>query len=137
MEYNDLIEYRGTFLENIIFRFHPMMRLPTERPLEWYESGNWILARNRKNDLSDQIGYDVNETYEEWIRKNGWENKIIGMKEMKNWARWAQKSVFTLLGLLITTVSLITGMPLGLMIGVPISLFSLYLKYLAVSDTIK
>ncbi len=133
MRYDDFVEYRGSLLERLIYRFHPMMRLPKGGSLEWYEDGEWIPARDRKSSLENQVGFDVNKMYEKWIMNMGHEDRILGMREMKRWARWTQKTVFTLLGLTITAVSLVTGMPLGLLIGVPMSLFSLYLKYVEVS----
>lgn len=130
---NEFEEYRGSLLERIIYKFHPMMVLPKGGSLEWYEDGKWIPARDRKSSLENQVGFDVNKMYEEWIINLGYEDRILGMREMKIWARWAQKTVFTLLGLFITAVSLVTGMPLGLLVGVPMSILSLYLKYVELS----
>jgi len=106
------------------------MRLPKGCPLEWYEDGKWILAREINNDISDELGFDVNKIYEQWIFNLGHEDMIIGESEIKRWAIWASKSRVTLLSLTITALSIIIKMPLCLLVGAPIALLSLYLNYI-------
>ena len=132
MEKDDFVEFKNTILNRIIYTYHPIMTLPKGGSLEWYEEGEWIPARERKIGARDESGFDVIEFYEKWIVHIGYEDRILSYREMKRWAMWVEKSVFTLLGLSITALSIITKMPFWL-VGVLMSLLSLYLKYIEVS----
>jgi len=134
MSYDDLVEYHQNMLENAIYEWHLYMRLIKEGSLEFYEDGKWVPARESKNSLAKEFGVGIYKEWKKWIIQKGLENSVIGWRRERLWARWVEKTIFTLIGMVITILSLFLQIPIGLFIGVPLSLLSLYIKYMEVSE---
>jgi len=133
MDSGDFKTYKGGVFERLIYDFQPMMRLPKYGSLELYEEDKWIPATESKNDIRKELGFDVYEIWERWIIELGYEDRILGFVVMRKWARWASKSRFTLIGMVLSISSIMLNIPLGLMVGLPLSLISLYLGYVEVT----
>lgn len=131
-------EYSGGIIERIIYKIHPMYRLSPKGILEAYEEGKWISAIDSKNPIRNEFGNGIYEVYKKWIEENNWQGAIIGMIEMRKWARWCKKSIFSLSGLILTTLGVlrILPFPISTIIGLLITIVSLWLNYMEIKKPI-
>ena len=115
----------------IVYEFTPMYRLSKDGTLEKYEGNKWKPNMGNSN-FEKEIGKENYERYRKWIISQLSTNNVLGIPRMRLWARWARKSVFTLIGICITIVGLMIHFPflLGIIIGLPMSVISLCLNFL-------
>lgn len=130
---NDFFKkYSGGTVEKLIYNFHPIHRLSEDGILERYEKRKWIPEEksDMRRILIKQIGIKAYLQYLDSTMNLLSENNIIGIMEMRLWARGVKESKFTLFGLVITFLGLIgiLPFPIGLIIGLIISGVSLLLN---------